>query len=30
MTETEITARVEVDLNSGEGEAWVDYLSKEK
>ena len=29
MTDTEVSAKVEVDLN-GEGEAWVDYSTKEK
>ena len=30
MTDTAVSAKVEVDLNHGEGEAWVDYSTKEK
>ena len=30
MTDTEVSANVEIDLNHGEGEAWVDYSTKEK
>ena len=30
MNDNEFTAKVEVDLTDGEGEAWVDYSSKEQ